>query len=152
MAGSQFCERARVWVSLRADGELSELESALLDAHLGGCPYCRDFAMDVDDAVAALRVARLERPAPFALVLRPRRKARRTLKGVVATAFVAAAAAAGMLTGVARHTLAPVQAVPVAVVETGESPDTLRELRRPMLLLPARLASLRNRRLPAESA
>ena len=30
---SSRCERARFWASLRADGELSELESALLHAH-----------------------------------------------------------------------------------------------------------------------
>ena len=32
--GGQLCARARFWVSLRVDGELSELEGALLDAHL----------------------------------------------------------------------------------------------------------------------
>ena len=38
------CARAREAASARADGELSELESGALDAHLHGCPACRDFA------------------------------------------------------------------------------------------------------------
>jgi len=34
---SATCDRARAWISLRSDGELSEFECALLDAHLGRC-------------------------------------------------------------------------------------------------------------------
>src|SRR5438309_909636 len=70
-----LCERARSWASLRADRELSELESALLDSHLGRCRSCRAFARGIEDVAATLAAASLERPAPLALVL-PRRRGR----------------------------------------------------------------------------
>lgn len=53
--GWQACARARRWVSLRIDGELSELESALLDAHLAVCVDCRTFS---DETQALTRVIR----------------------------------------------------------------------------------------------
>lgn len=53
--GWQACARARRWVSLRIDGELSELESALLDAHLAVCVDCRAF---FDEAQALTRIIR----------------------------------------------------------------------------------------------
>ena len=34
------CDRAREWVSLELDGELSELGAARLDAHLVRCAAC----------------------------------------------------------------------------------------------------------------
>jgi predicted anti-sigma-YlaC factor YlaD len=58
----ESCERARAWASLRADGELSELEAALLDAHLDRCDGCRSFARGAEAVAAALRHARVERP------------------------------------------------------------------------------------------
>jgi anti-sigma factor RsiW len=50
-----ICERARAWVSLRLDGELSELEDALLGPHLRGCAQCRAYEATVRGAVQALR-------------------------------------------------------------------------------------------------
>ena len=47
---SLLCERARGWVSLSLDGELSEFERALLDAHLGRCAECSVFAADTGAA------------------------------------------------------------------------------------------------------
>ncbi len=55
------CERAREFVSLRLDGQLSELEGALLDAHLARCAGCAAFAPDVEEVTALLRAAPLER-------------------------------------------------------------------------------------------
>src|SRR3954454_17246769 len=85
---SHLCERARLWASLRADGELSELEGALLDAHLARCAECRSVAGGVGalarwggcracaavaSAVAgAPRRVPLERRAPRALPVPPR--------------------------------------------------------------------------------
>src|SRR4051812_3948970 len=69
---SEQCERARAWASLRVDGELSELQSALLDTHLGRCRSCRGFARGAEDLAAALASARLERPMQLELVLPPR--------------------------------------------------------------------------------
>jgi predicted anti-sigma-YlaC factor YlaD len=67
---SHVCGRARAWASLRADDELSELESALLDAHLGRCAACRSFARGAEEVANALRAARLERPAPIRVTRR----------------------------------------------------------------------------------
>ena len=49
------CDRARAWVSLRLDGEISEVEAALLEAHLGRCASCREFEESVHGAVVVLR-------------------------------------------------------------------------------------------------
>ena len=38
---SVVCERGREWISLRLDGELSELAQKMLDSHLARCPECR---------------------------------------------------------------------------------------------------------------
>src|SRR3954464_552019 len=114
-ATSQLCERAREWASLRADGELSELESALLDAHLCRCAPCRSFAGGAEKLTAALRAARLERPAPPAVVLPQHRPALQALQAVLATAFAVAAGVTAALVGVDRHSPAASSAEPVAV-------------------------------------
>ena len=150
-ATSQLCERAREWASLRADGELSELESALLDAHLCRCAPCRSFAGGAEELTAALRAARLERPAPLALVLPQRRPALHALQAVLVTALVVAAGVGAALVGVDRHAPSVSTAEPVAVVAAVESPDAFRRLRRPLLL--AREHQLpRNRRVPLDAA
>jgi anti-sigma factor RsiW len=64
-APGQLCSRARFWASLRVDGELSELEGALLDAHLGRCADCRDYAAGVVGATAALRNTPLVAATPI---------------------------------------------------------------------------------------
>jgi hypothetical protein len=57
-----LCERARQWASLRIDGELSELEDALLEQHLEGCVECSGFAARLVATAAAVRAVPLERP------------------------------------------------------------------------------------------
>lgn len=57
------CERARVSASLRADGELSELESAQLEAHLRRCAACRGFTHGFALVAGALRSTHLVPPA-----------------------------------------------------------------------------------------
>ena len=148
---SQLCERARRWASLRADDELSELEGALLDAHLGRCLPCRGFAEGAEEVAAALRSARLELPAPLALALPHRRPALRALQVTAAAALVVGAGVAAALVGVDRHTGASNAAKPVAIVAAVESPDALRALRRALLLERARQVP-RNKRPLAESA
>jgi predicted anti-sigma-YlaC factor YlaD len=59
--GAHRCDRAREWISLRLDGELSELEHRLLGRHLRRCPECSAFAARSRAATAALREAALER-------------------------------------------------------------------------------------------
>jgi predicted anti-sigma-YlaC factor YlaD len=56
------CRRAREWVSLRLDGELSELERLLLRRHLSRCDECRAMAVRVEQAAELMRTAPLERP------------------------------------------------------------------------------------------
>jgi predicted anti-sigma-YlaC factor YlaD len=84
------CERARAWASLRLDGELSELERALLAAHVRRCDVCRAYEESVSAAVLVLRaqpLEQIERP-----VAGPAR--RRTLVRPLALARVAAVVAA----------------------------------------------------------
>jgi anti-sigma factor RsiW len=129
---SHLCERARPWASLRVDGELSELEAALLRAHLERCAECRTFARGVDAVARGLRRVRLEQPAPLTLGVPRRRSAARMVQFVAATAAVVAAGAAAALTGPSNP--APSAVKPVAMVAAVESPDRLRELRRPALI------------------
>jgi hypothetical protein len=51
----EACERARSWISLRLDQELSELELRLLRAHVEHCPGCRTFERDVTATTALIR-------------------------------------------------------------------------------------------------
>ena len=68
-----LCERTRGWVSLSLDGELSEFERALMDAHLVRCVDCAGFAAEAQSATTMLRTAPLE-PLPQALSLPVRRR------------------------------------------------------------------------------
>jgi hypothetical protein len=137
-----------MWASLRADGELSELEGALLRAHLQRCGECRGFALGVDAVARGLRRVRLERPAPFVLAARRHRSKARLLQLAAATAAVVAAGAAAALTGSSAP--APSAAKPVAMVAAVDSPDGLRELRRPALVQPHRPVQPQTQRLVAE--
>ena len=146
-----LCERACRWASLRVDGELSELESALLDDHLGRCRSCRVFASGVEDVATALAAARLERPAPLALVFpRRRRQAPTVLRSAAAATLIVVAAVAALVTGVAGHGQSARAAKPVAMVQGSDSPNELRELRRSSLIDQGRVIP-RNRQTPGES-
>lgn len=54
------CDRARQWATADLDGELSRFERVLLDAHLGECPSCREFAIASGGITEMLRSAPLE--------------------------------------------------------------------------------------------
>src|SRR6476469_1307277 len=94
-SGGQLCARARFWASLRLDGELSELEGALLDAHLAQCADCGAFATSAEASTAALRDASPDVVAHIAVSLRP--SPRRVFAGVVAAAAVISLALLGGL-------------------------------------------------------
>jgi len=130
------CDQAGQWLSLRLDGELSELEGALLDAHLQRCPGCLAFADEADGIVGALRAVALEPlHAPVVIPLRHRPRRVRALQTAVAVALVLAAAALGSLLGVAnRDSQSAVPTRHVAMIASADSPDTLRKLRRPTLI------------------
>jgi hypothetical protein len=148
VAGGQLCARARFWVSLRVDDELSELEGALLDAHLARCGHCREFAAGADASTTAIRASSYIRHAPIVLDLP--RSPRRVALGAGIAALVAAAAVAGVLvrgTGSAGSGQ-PTANHAVAIVASVETPDQLRRLRRTTLLNQRRLP----RELSAEPA
>jgi len=133
-ATGQLCARARFWASLRVDGELSELEGALLDAHLGRCADCSAYAAGVAGTTEALRNAPLVAVAP--LVIEAPVRPGRILAGFVAATLVVLAAVVG---GLVRQNVSPgaattVGARNVAIVSTVETPDQLRRLRRTSLL------------------
>ena len=143
----QLCERARSWASLRADGELSDLESALLDAHLGRCSSCRTFTRGTEEIAVTLRAARLETPAPFEL--RPRQARRAGLGALQVAAAVAVVVTAGVIAAFSGPSGSTTAVKPVAMVAGADSPDGLRALRRPALVEQGR-AIPRNRQLPGE--
>ena len=114
------CELARQWVSQRADGELSDFESAHLDGHLARCSPCAAFAHGIEGAVQLLRsapLARLSRQVDLPVDLLPPRPARTSRRlrlplsvtGVAGIA-VAVAVAAALLVALA---LPSPQVVPI---------------------------------------
>ena len=95
-----LCERAHEWISLRLDGELSELAQKMLESHLARCVQCREFQAEVVTMTRLIRAAPLERPEQdFALPrgIRFGLSARR-LAAVAAGAAVVGLALAGTLT------------------------------------------------------
>jgi predicted anti-sigma-YlaC factor YlaD len=119
-ASGQTCDRAREWASLRMDSELSELESALLDAHLKRCDSCRAFAQGVESVALQLRAAALERlEEPVTLPVRRPASAHRVVQLGAAAALVAAAAGLGTLFGaLGPHTSRPVPATTAPLVSS----------------------------------
>jgi anti-sigma factor RsiW len=57
-----LCERAHEWISLRLDGELSELAQKMLESHLARCTQCREFEAEVVTTTRLIRATPLERP------------------------------------------------------------------------------------------
>ncbi len=102
------CERARAWVSLGLDSELSDVEGALLRAHVGRCAVCADFARDVGGLTQEIRTAWPQRPAVMRVSSHRRRAATRRLQlGAAAAAVVAIAAGFGSLAGSLTSPSAP---------------------------------------------
>ena len=93
------CDRARAWVSLKLDGELSELEGFMLESHLARCEACRAFATDASGFTTVLRTAGLE-PLERPVWLPARRRTmRRAVQFGAAAALVAASVGLGSLFG-----------------------------------------------------
>jgi predicted anti-sigma-YlaC factor YlaD len=115
------CERARAAVSLRLDGELSELERAWLDGHLVGCADCRFYEVGVAGFTGRLRATPLERPS-VAMIL-PRRR-RTPVAALAAAACVLAAAASSATLGLGRafgsHHAPPAATISLSVVHDSD--------------------------------
>jgi hypothetical protein len=95
----EVCNRTRQHVSLRLDTEVSELEEALVAAHLRRCAACSAFAVDLEALTETLRAAPLAEPSVrFQL---PRRPARFGVAraGTAAAATITAAIAVGGVVG-----------------------------------------------------
>lgn len=139
-AGQSRCERTRAWAALAPDGELSQLERRLLDAHLARCAACRRFAGQVEAIADELRQAAAERSGRRWVV--PSAPARRSAEARLRS-VVSAAAVAAMALGIAAQApiLAdeqpqrPREAAPAEVADA--ELHTIRLLRREALLSPA---------------
>jgi hypothetical protein len=125
-ARSQRCEGARQAVSLKLDGELSQLQSVLLAVHVRRCVDCREFEAELASLTATLRAAPLE-PLERPIML-PRRRSRVSRASLLTSAAAAAAVLAAIgLTGavdsirpgVGPPRLQP-QPVPAKVIETDD--------------------------------
>lgn len=85
-----LCERARTWAALAPDGELSELERKLLDAHVQRCAACAYFAVEVAAVASELRAAALQPlPRPLVVPVWRRRPVYASVRAVGAAAAVA---------------------------------------------------------------
>jgi hypothetical protein len=122
----KVCDRARTYVSLRLDNELSEFERVLLDSHLESCGSCRAFSAEVSDITAELRSGELERlERPLVLPSRVHAGFRRIQLGAAA-AVVVTIVGAGALVGSVRS---PVEQPRFHSSSAGAVAPTLRELR-----------------------
>jgi predicted anti-sigma-YlaC factor YlaD len=95
-ARSHDCDRIRSWISAALDGELSELESALVQGHLRTCASCSRFEAGAAALTKALRAAPLERPTARIAVPRRRRLLEPLRVPAVAALAVSAIALGGL--------------------------------------------------------
>jgi anti-sigma factor RsiW len=124
------CSRARESMSAQLDGELSELGSARLSAHLRDCPACTAYALEVAAIAARLRTAPLEQPErPIAL---PRLRPFPVTARVAAAAVAVAAAVSLALGNLAGHGSSRAPAVDRAVIPT----SVVRGLRADLVAVP----------------
>lgn len=88
---SVICDRVRSQVSLELDGELSQLERAMVSAHVARCPECREYEAEVTAFTRVLREAPLKRMETPVVVRRPRRAIVARLQAGAAAAMAIAA-------------------------------------------------------------
>jgi predicted anti-sigma-YlaC factor YlaD len=91
------CERVRGQISVRLDGELSQLERAMVASHLERCATCRQYEIEVSGFTQVLREAPLEpmaRPIPI--------QRRRRHVGARVQVAAAAAVAVAVLVGASQ--------------------------------------------------
>jgi anti-sigma factor RsiW len=125
------CDRARAWVSLRLDGELSEFEGFMLGSHLARCESCRAFSADAVALTTKLRTAPLEPLERPVTLPAGRRSMRRAVQFGAAAALVAASVGLGSLFGAIgsgrAHAPAPprlIQSEPAVVLPVPVSFDS----------------------------
>ena len=126
------CARALEWASLELDDGLSQVERALLAAHVRACAPCASQVEATRAVTQMIRSAPLERPATsFAVpASRPRRHARgRALRIAAAGALVGVTAAAGVLVGLLQQPAEPTGRTPPTLAYVPPKPNVDRELR-----------------------
>jgi anti-sigma factor RsiW len=124
------CLRAREWASLRLDGELSQLESAMLESHLSRCAACHEVVVQTDAFTTALRTSPLEAlRRPIAI---PRAAAMRAARVTAAAAVMLVAAGLGSVFATSMPSSATDHAAPrLALVDSDDR--LLRDMRRDQL-------------------
>ena len=96
------CERAQAWASLELDGELSQLERALLATHVRNCAACAETVAGMRTLTHTLRNAPLEpldRPVAAITAARSRRARPLAVRLALAATLAAVAAGLGVLAG-----------------------------------------------------
>jgi anti-sigma factor RsiW len=107
---SVVCDRVRAQISLGLDGELSQLESRMMAAHLARCSDCATFEADVVRVTESLRSAPLEPLRHPIVIRRPRRISVARLQVGVAAAL--AVVVLGGITQIATNEPEPAFATP----------------------------------------
>jgi predicted anti-sigma-YlaC factor YlaD len=95
------CAQACQQLSLRADRELSDFETVLLEAHLAVCADCRAFEKGVSGVTSLLRAVPLEQPIVSFQLPRGRSRANALLASSLRAGSAAAAVAIIALAGLA---------------------------------------------------
>ena len=127
-SGSWACDRAHQAVSLQLDGELSQLERALLKRHLDRCSECAEFAADASALTRELRAAapvRLERPIELPL----RRRVGYGFRHAGAVATAASVAATALIAVMALPDQRPSAPSSARTVHPQTTDQDLRDLR-----------------------
>ena len=118
---SVLCERSREWISLRIDGELSELAEKMLESHLARCAGCAAFESDLAATTRLVRTTPLERLEQPIELPRGRRLAfLRPAGAVAATAAAVALGLAAFLNLPSSGTLAAVPSVRIANADNSD--------------------------------
>lgn len=100
--GQRGCDRAQAWASLELDEELSQLERALLAAHLARCAGCARSVAEMRALAEVIRGAPLERPTRPLYAPAPLPAHRRTgmaLRLAAAASLAVLATALGVFAG-----------------------------------------------------
>lgn len=121
---SRTCERARAWSSRQLDGELSEIETAILHRHLRHCEQCAAFVANTARVTQSLRQAPLE-PVAFEIAVARRRRHPRALRsasGLAAACVVLAAAGITVSREFRYRAPSDLPRTPTAQVDSTEQP------------------------------
>ena len=141
---AQQCEISREWISLRLDGELSELEEAMLRRHVAGCGDCRTFEEGAESFTTRLRGAPLETLAPF-FEAGAQGRARRRFIGLGAAAAALAASAAVLFTPGLGNSPSSLQLSDLEAGTADVTLDAMRAGERARMRLPVSITSVRAR-------